>query len=196
MRPEREMNWLTNIQTAVLLSAGSSSLLHLFWKMEKFSDLLNLRTSRVSRLAEDLTDKSTETSCWHRWSSRQSKWILSKTQLMITESYHKLWLIYVVYVYWCNCLLISCTEAIFFGLAACLIRSMICNIGIFASTWNDAEGFDRPRECDSTIHSVLADRFRCDIHKQQRTAKINKQIKARALLLFTYMFLTPCITLR
>lgn len=34
-------------------------------------------------------------------------------QLMITDLYHKLWLIYGFPVYWCNCLLISCTRATF-----------------------------------------------------------------------------------
>lgn len=38
-----------------------------------------------------------EQSCWQRGSGRQSKWILSKTQLMITEAYHKLWLIYALH---------------------------------------------------------------------------------------------------
>lgn len=42
-----------------------------------------------------------ERSCWQRGLAHQSKWILSKTELMIIELYQTLWLIYVKHGFSC-----------------------------------------------------------------------------------------------
>lgn len=64
-------------------------------------------------LSENLRDKNNQRGAADRGDQAWLKMNPQQKQLMITDLYHKLWLIYGVHVYWCNCLLISCTRATF-----------------------------------------------------------------------------------